>query len=513
MANNDFLVFGGNGAANVIDQASYSAMDARAGGFSIGIAKSAQANKVWRQSSIMAAVLAQFIADCTGKDARDDGTTQALLANLKQAVPAAVNDAGVNSSQKINGANAANLLFNGSGEFGNVGWGSSNFPSVADAKGGGTIFLNTAAVSVATEDVSAVVMCGAGVPMTVSGEMTTGGVSAGRAYVMLEAFTSGGASLGVFAGPATVSNGSSWTFANVSGVTPTGTAQVVVRRGVDTSPNVRPFGLGFRRIKIERGNTPSLYSQEASIAAAPMPVVGSVRNLTMSVVSPSVSAAMTADEIVVGTALGGFGYKLANFNQTINLATTGLGGMDMGSAPASGYVALYAIYNPANARQALLATDVTRTLAPEVYSGVNLPPGYTASSLVSVVRTNANGQFLPFRQLDRAVWVPPVGILGVAVDGGPQWHAVDCSGLCPRNAKTFRGYATAGNDSAGVFNISMAGDAIGSGSLTSNVASTGSSAQFVNVPILTPQTIFLWYRFLGTPASLGFTYIGTGYTF
>lgn len=513
MANNDFLVFGGNGAANVIDQASYSAMDARVGGFSIGIAKSAQANKVWRQSSIMAAVLAQFIADCTGKDALDDGTTQALLTNLKQAVPAAVNYAGVNSSQKINGANAANLLFNGSGEFGNVGWGSSNFPSTADANGGGTIFLNTAVVSAVTEDVSAAVACGAGVPMTVSCEMTTGGVSAGRAYVMLEAFAAGGASLGVFAGSATVPNGLSWAFASASGVTPTGTAKVVVRRGVDASPNVRPFGLGFRRIKIERGSTPSLYSQEASIAATPMPVVGSVRNLTMSVASPSASAAMTADEIIVETALGGFGYKLANFNQTINLAATGAGGMDAGGPPASGYVALYAIYNPVTARQALLAMDATWALAPEVYSGANMPPGYTASALVSVVRTSANGQFLPVRQLDRAVWAPPVTILGVTVDGGPQWRAVDCSGLCPRNAKTFHGFASAGNNSTGVFNVSMSGDAIGSGSLTSNVASTSSSAQFVNVPILTPQTVFVWYRFLGTPSSLGFTFIGAGYTF
>ncbi len=90
MATNDFLVFGGGAGANVITQVTYSGLAARTAGFSAGVAQSAQLNKVWRQSSIMAAVLAQFISDRTGQDALDDGTTAALLLNLK-ASAAAVN--------------------------------------------------------------------------------------------------------------------------------------------------------------------------------------------------------------------------------------------------------------------------------------------------------------------------------------------------------------------------------------------------------------------------------------
>ncbi|MDT6962897.1 hypothetical protein QTN24_15460 [Cupriavidus sp. SZY C1] len=86
MATNDFLVFGGGAGANVIPQVTYSGLTARTAGFSSGVAQSAQLNKVWRQSSIMAAVLAQFISDQTGQDAVDDGTTATLLANLKAAV-------------------------------------------------------------------------------------------------------------------------------------------------------------------------------------------------------------------------------------------------------------------------------------------------------------------------------------------------------------------------------------------------------------------------------------------
>lgn len=83
---NDFLPFAGGVGANVLTQSAYAALAARTAGFSSGLAKSAELNKVWRQSSIMAATLAQLIADYTGADVIDDGTTATILSNLKTAV-------------------------------------------------------------------------------------------------------------------------------------------------------------------------------------------------------------------------------------------------------------------------------------------------------------------------------------------------------------------------------------------------------------------------------------------
>jgi hypothetical protein len=77
----------------VITQVTYSGLAARTAGFSSGVAQSAQLNKVWRQSSIMSAVLAQFISDRTGLDVLDDGTTATILANLKAAAAAVNGDA------------------------------------------------------------------------------------------------------------------------------------------------------------------------------------------------------------------------------------------------------------------------------------------------------------------------------------------------------------------------------------------------------------------------------------
>lgn len=87
MATNDFLPFATGGAANVLTQAQWAALSALLNGFQSGIADSKSINKAFRQSSIMAAVLAQFIADQTGANSVDDGTTSTLLANLKKSMP------------------------------------------------------------------------------------------------------------------------------------------------------------------------------------------------------------------------------------------------------------------------------------------------------------------------------------------------------------------------------------------------------------------------------------------
>jgi hypothetical protein len=89
MPTNDFLPFGFSEDANVMSQAEYLTLTARNKGFSAGTAKSEQLNKAWRQSSLMAVTLAQFIVDKSGQSAVDDGTTAALQAHLLTAIQAA----------------------------------------------------------------------------------------------------------------------------------------------------------------------------------------------------------------------------------------------------------------------------------------------------------------------------------------------------------------------------------------------------------------------------------------
>ncbi|WP_261524032.1 hypothetical protein [Burkholderia multivorans] len=315
MANNNFKPFAAAAGANVMAQADYEALAALLTGFQSGTAQSAQLNKVWRQSSIMAAVLGQFIVDLTGQDAVDDGTTATLLANLKMAV-------------------------------------------------------------------------------------------------------------------------------------------------------------------------------QAQSAA----VVGQVRNLRMSVTTASNTATLNADEIVVGTALGGQKYLLKQFSKTINLAAAGAGGMDTGTSPVSTWVAIYLIYNPSTGASALLGYNTGSNVAPEVYGGANMPAGYTASALVSIVATNPSGQLKPFIQMDRKVAFAGIGVFNSTTDAS-SFQPISLIGVVPPNAKTAGGYGDVSVTVGGVTNFAFASDATGIGNQTFNSSSEsayGHSLVWTDIPLAVQQTIYIY---------------------
>ncbi|HEJ8623019.1 TPA: hypothetical protein SMK09_004892 [Klebsiella michiganensis] len=87
MPTNDFKAFATGNSANVISQADYLALAALVSGFSSGKASSAQVNKALRQATVMANVLAQFIADSANVDVLDNGNTATILSNLKNSMP------------------------------------------------------------------------------------------------------------------------------------------------------------------------------------------------------------------------------------------------------------------------------------------------------------------------------------------------------------------------------------------------------------------------------------------
>lgn len=86
MAKNDFKPFAIGEYSNVLSQEEYEALPAVGAGFNSGIAKSEQLNKVWRQSSVMAAVLGDFIGEQSGDDVIDDGNLARLKVSLTKAL-------------------------------------------------------------------------------------------------------------------------------------------------------------------------------------------------------------------------------------------------------------------------------------------------------------------------------------------------------------------------------------------------------------------------------------------
>ncbi|SIT43653.1 conserved hypothetical protein [Paraburkholderia piptadeniae] len=221
------------------------------------------------------------------------------------------------------------------------------------------------------------------------------------------------------------------------------------------------------------------------------PVVGTVRNMVMNVSTASASATLTADQIVVATALNGQTFILSSVNKTINLAgTNGAGAMDTGSAPASGYVAVYLIYNPTTQTAALLGVNATSTVVSEIYSGSNMPSGYTASALVSVRATNGSSQFVPSSQRDRKVFFPGVSqTLVVAA----SYTSNTIAGFVPKNAKRISGYIGASVTTSGnTVTLNIASDALGTNQkqMSYGGGPTGLSTPYENLELLTAQTYY-----------------------
>lgn len=220
-------------------------------------------------------------------------------------------------------------------------------------------------------------------------------------------------------------------------------------------------------------------------------VVGQVRNLFATLGAASATATWTADEIIAEAALGGPRYCLSGFNKTCTLTGTGAGGMDAGAAPVSGFVAVYAIYNPTTGISALLATNCTSIVAPNVYGGANMPSGYTASALISVIATTSGSLFSPFTQRDREITVVNKTI--ISTTSGNSTPTSFATTSFPKNAVRVKGYSSYTSSAAATVNAGVYADAAGSDAsivgLTSSVGAFGIAGSF-DILISAPQTIY-----------------------
>ena len=227
------------------------------------------------------------------------------------------------------------------------------------------------------------------------------------------------------------------------------------------------------------------------------PIIASTRNAKMSVTSASASATFTADEIIVQISLGGLAQNLSSYSQGINLAATGAGGMDTGAAPASGYVSLYAIAK-ADGTKNILACNVT-TSSGSIYSGANMPSGYTYSALIGVWPTNGSSQFIVAYQIDRRLYRAKVDIVNTT--GNTSYSSgVSITGAVPPNAKTWSGIAGSAT-SAGNNTVAVAADTNGTaeqiGSSTGSAApidSFNGAGSIIDMPIIAATSAAVFWK-------------------
>lgn len=226
----------------------------------------------------------------------------------------------------------------------------------------------------------------------------------------------------------------------------------------------------------------------------PTTIVGSARNVIMSVASASASAVITADELIVEAGVGGMGYRLSSFNKTINLTAVGSGGMDTGAVPANGFVAIYAIYNPITGVSALLATDATSLAMGEVYTGANMPAGFTASALVSVWRIKNSLFQIGFMEGREVIFAyEKVAVTTAQITA---FKSLSVASVIPLAAKAVTGWlSVAGlNTSNAQISVASAASGIGfqqvAGNSMSETVQNICTGSFSNLKVITAQTIF-----------------------
>jgi len=217
-------------------------------------------------------------------------------------------------------------------------------------------------------------------------------------------------------------------------------------------------------------------------------IIGQSRNARMSVAAASASADFQADELIVASALGGNQYRLKNVSSRITLTTVGAGGMVAGSAPATGFVAVYVIYNPTSAAVALLGVDATSVIAPEVYGGSNMPSGFAASALVAVWPT-ASSQFVIGNLYDRKIDIASRTLL---TSSSTNTNRVSLATTqFPLNAKFIYGGLSMTNTASSTQGLTIwgANSSIGGMAITATLAASASASSTFSKISVANQTI------------------------
>lgn len=224
-------------------------------------------------------------------------------------------------------------------------------------------------------------------------------------------------------------------------------------------------------IQLTRGSTP----------------VGTTTNAAMSIAAASATATFTADVVIVGAALTGNTTRRPNYSQTLNLGTVGAGGMDTGSPPISGYVAIYAIWNSSTSADSILASDITSATAPAVYSQGHLPAGYDNSALLSVWPTNGAGNLVAGNQINRTIKTAARTAISTSTQQA-SLTTLSISGSVPKNAKFTSGNVLISSTASADILAQLASNST-TGLSSFNTVTTKLNVPFKDLMLSTPQSL------------------------
>jgi hypothetical protein len=293
---NEFKAFATAPGANVLTPAAYAALPAVATGFVDGVAVTEQLNTVWRQSSFIAAAVAQIVAN-GGLDALDNGDVNGFAGNFLTALASQLAiAAGVTSFNTRTGAVTLTSV--------DVSAALSYVPADAGAVVS-SFNTRTGAVTLTSSDITAALTY---VPVA-PGAYTSSGLtmSTGKLLGRSTAATGAaeeitvGSGLSLSSGVLTATAGGGGTVTSVSVVTANGLA------GTVATPTTTPaITLTTTVTGVVKGNGTALSAAVAGTDYVAPGAYASANGLTMAtgkLLGRSTAATGAAEEIAIGTGL------------------------------------------------------------------------------------------------------------------------------------------------------------------------------------------------------------------
>lgn len=182
-----------------------------------------------------------------------------------------------------------------------------------------------------------------------------------------------------------------------------------------------------------------------------------------------------ADELVLKDSSGD-GYTISAVDITVDVAATGLNGLDAGAEATGTWYHAWVVGNGAT-YGGILTAATTPTL----------PTGYTYKAYITSVRNGA-ADFAAIKQRDNHVMCAPTAVLS----GGNAtvYTAVSSTAVVPVTAKNQRGYMWWNSATSG--NIWIAGDASGIGEIA--VGLTAGNAAPFSLPIVSNPSSGIFYK-------------------
>lgn len=130
---------------------------------------------------------------------------------------------------------------------------------------------------------------------------------------------------------------------------------------------------------------------------------------------------ISATELVVRNS-DGLPVLLSNVSTSVNIATSGAGGLDTGTEANSTWYYVWLVYNGSTVSGLLSVSATTPTM----------PSGYTYKALVGCVRNKSSGNFVKMRSVGPRVYQEPIAVLSnVAPTSAQTFQNLSIASGCP----------------------------------------------------------------------------------